>query len=164
MLASLGVARPPRIQGFTYRGAYRYFLTFCTRKRARVFNAESIVTSTLSHFLRTGVDEGFLILAFCFMPDHVHLPVEGTREDADLQRFAKQAKQRSGAAHRISNGSALWQEGYYDRVLRADEDSRIVARYILDNPVRARLVANPAEYAISGSAVWSTADLLESVR
>jgi putative transposase len=160
----LSVSRPPRIPGFTYRGPYRYFLTFCTRKRTRAFEEESIVISTLSHFQRTGADEGFAILAFCFMPDHAHLLVEGTREDADLQRFAKLAKQRSGAGYRLSYGSALWQEGYYDRVLRREEDSRIVARYILDNPVRARLVTSPAEYAFSGSALWSTADLLESVR
>jgi hypothetical protein len=31
----------------------------------------------------------------------------------------------------------LWQEGYFDRVLREEDDVFDVARYVLKNPVRA---------------------------
>jgi hypothetical protein len=45
----------------------------------------------------------------------------------------------------------LWQPSYYDHVLRKDEDTLNVARYILDNPVRKGLVKHFLEYGFSGS-------------
>ncbi len=73
------------------------------------------------------------------MPDHVHLLVEGTNQGANLRRFAKMSKQRSGAMHAQRGSGKLWQEGYYDRVLREDEDIKQIARYILENPVTGSL-------------------------
>ena len=94
------------------------------------------------------------------MPDHVHLLVEGLNEQSDLRRFAKMSKQRSGAAHALSWRSRLWQEGYWEKVLRTDEDPRRVVRYILENPVRANLAKTARDYPFAGSDVWNLADLL----
>ncbi len=57
----------------------------------------------------------------------------------------------------------LWQEGYYERVLRDDDASRDIARYIIANPVRGGLVTSPIEYPYSGSDVWTLQELLEDV-
>jgi REP-associated tyrosine transposase len=73
------------------------------------------------------------------MPDHVHLLVEGLSASSDLKRFAKMAKQRSGGVHRRRCGQRLWQEGYFDRVLRDRDDPSAIARYIIDNPIEAGL-------------------------
>jgi REP element-mobilizing transposase RayT len=97
------------------------------------------------------------------MPDHVHLLVEGTTESSDLRRFVKLAKQRSGAQYALRHRCALWQEGYHDRVLRAEDDTRVMARYILANPVRAGLVEHPKDYAFSGSDLCTMLELLEGV-
>ncbi|MBI3401185.1 MAG: transposase [Acidobacteria bacterium] len=158
------MSRPPRIVGFSYIGPYRYFLTFCTGNRQTAFTIAAIVDQTLVQFRRTARDEAFAILAYCLMPDHVHLLVEGLCDDSGLRRFAKLAKQRSGAAFALSERRPLWQEGFHDHVLRADEDAKAVARYILANPVRAGLVVSPGDYPHSGSDVWTMADLIESVR
>ena len=117
---------------------------------------------TLAQFARTASQEHFSVLAYCLMPDHVHLLVEGKTEHANLRRFAKMSKQRSGAAHALTGGGKLWQDGYYDRVLRKDEDVKQIARYILENPVRARLVKDPAKYPYLGSDIWSLAELVDS--
>ena len=75
------------------------------------------------------------------MPEHVHILPEGMTETADLQRFMKMAKQRAARALRSELGfSEVWQEGYHDRVLRNDQQTVDVIRYLLDNPVRAGLV------------------------
>jgi putative transposase len=158
------MSRPPRIIGFSYLGPYRYFLTFCTGNRQTTFTAATVVDETILQIRRTARDEAFAILAYCFMPDHVHLLVEGTRDNSNLRRFAKIAKQRSGAAFALAYGQPLWQEGFHDRVLRAEEDAKAVARYIVANPVRASLVVSPSDYPYSGSDVWTTAELLESIR
>ena len=161
--ASPRMSRPPRIRGFSYVGFQRYFLTFCTRGRRRWFVEAAIVSETTAHFLKTGAEYRFAILAYCFMPDHVHLLVEAECESADLRAFVKLAKQRSGAAHALANGGPLWQAGYFDRALRDEEDSLGVARYVLNNPVRAGLVRGPHEYRFWGSTKWTREELLGSI-
>ncbi len=73
------------------------------------------------------------------------------------------AKQRSGGLYARTQRARLWQQGYYERVLREDDDARGLARYIVNNPVRAGLVESPADYPLVGSDVWSLKDLLESI-
>jgi REP element-mobilizing transposase RayT len=65
------------------------------------------------------------------MPDHLHLVVEGLAETSDLRRFIKVMKQRAAYVFRVTfKVPFLWQEGYYERVLRSDEASGIVVRYV----------------------------------
>ena len=66
----------------------------------------------------------------------------------------KLAKQRSGGLFGRRYGGPLWQPGYYERVLRAGDDGRTVAAYIVSNPVRAGLVREPKDYPLTGSDVW----------
>jgi hypothetical protein len=40
-------------------------------------------------------------------------------------------------------------------------DTRELARYIINNPVRGDLVESPADYPFLGSDVWSLAELFE---
>jgi REP-associated tyrosine transposase len=157
------VSRPPRIRGFDYIGRQRYFLTFCTFRRHKTFHDLSIAAQVLLQFRQDARRSGFAILAYCLMPDHAHLLLEGTTRKADLRRFVKRAKQRTGQMCRRVIGRPLWQEGYYDRVLRTEDDSIAVARYILENPVRAGLVRSPADYPLLGSDVWSLQELLGSI-
>ncbi len=91
--------RRTRLPDFPYTGEYRYFLTFCTHDRHRAFVDSGVVDLTLSQFVRSASEHGFEIPAYCFMPDHVHLLVSGTREDSDLKKFASSAKQFSGYAY-----------------------------------------------------------------
>ena len=144
-------------------GPHRYFLTFCTRRRKRIFTTALAVDPVLEQFRKTAATEHFAIIAYCVLPDHVHLLVEGVHDNSDLRRFAKLAKQRAGASHAISTGERLWQEGYYDHVLRDEEDTRGVARYVLENPVRAGLVLSPSEYPYLGSDVRPLEQILEYV-
>jgi hypothetical protein len=58
----------------------------------------------------------------------------------------------------------LWQRYGYERTLRSDESSISVTRYILENPIRARLVKRIDEYPFSGSSVYSMEQLLEAVQ
>lgn len=157
------MSRPPRITGFSYRGPYQYFLTFCVRNRRPVFLEPCVARLVINHFLQTANLWRFAVLAYCVMPDHAHLLVEGRDEDSDLRRFAKRLKQGSGQAYSHDVGVPLWQEGYFEHVLRAEEDARNISRYILDNPVRAGLVQHPAEYPFLGSGIWDLKDLLYGI-
>ena len=81
---------PRHLSTFDYRGFHRYFLTFCTFERNPYFELAESVALALEQILRACGQHEFDILAYCFMPDHAHLLVEGTREDADLKAFLKE--------------------------------------------------------------------------
>jgi putative transposase len=157
------MGRPRRIDGCSYVGLNRYFLTFCVIDRRQAFVDGDVVHVALAQFRKTAAVEKFSLSAYCFMPDHVHLLVEATDQRSDLRRFAKLAKQRAGAAYALMCRGRLWQEGYYERVLRDDDASRDIARYIIANPVRGGLVTSPIEYPYIGSDVWTLQELLEDV-
>src|SRR4051812_6370604 len=143
--------RPQRVKGFSYLGLHRYLITICTRDKLERFAAAPVVDAAQEQFRRTADDERFDILAYCFMPDHVHLVVEGTSDGSDLRRLVGVAKQR--AAYALWSGhklSKLWQGGYHDWVIRPDQSITAVIRYVLDNPVRAGLVRVWDEYPFSG--------------
>lgn len=151
--------RPPRLSSFDYRGPHRYFLTFGTHRRRERFRDSQIVAMVVRHFRRTARREGFAILAYCVMPDHVHLLVEGTTPQSDMRRFVKGTKQSSAQVYSRMKEGCLWGEGCHDRMLRRDTDAREVARYIVWNPVRAGLTATPAAYPYLGSDLLSMEDL-----
>ena len=71
---------PEHLRTFDYLGPYRYSLRFCTESRQRRFTEAPPVELVLKHFLQQAEEEGFALLAYCFMPDHVHWLVEGLRE------------------------------------------------------------------------------------
>jgi len=97
------------------------------------------------------------------MPDHLHLLAEGTTSESSLPKFAFAFKQKTGYVFSRTAHEHLWQDGYYDHILRHDEASLRVARYILENPVRAGLVARFDEYPFSGSDRYSLEELAEAV-
>ena len=98
------------------------------------------------------------------MPDHVHLLVQAQADDSDARRFVKAVKQYSGFHFKQRFGQQLWQRYGFERTLRDDEATLSVARYIIENPVRARLVRNPEDYPFSGSPVHSVAQIMEAVQ
>lgn len=97
------------------------------------------------------------------MPDHLHLLVEGLNDESDLRRLIKLAKQRSGAVYSADHGTGLWQEGYYERVVRKPDDVMSIARYILENPVRAGLARRAQDYPFLGSDRWTIEQLIDSL-
>ena len=117
----------------------------------------------LTQFRRTAERYAFAYLAYCLMPDHAHALVEGLTPEAELTSFVKSAKESSGRACFRRTGGPLWQEGYYERILREDDDARAIARYIIDNPRRAGLVLSPLDYALVGSDRWTMRELIESL-
>jgi len=157
------VSRPHRLDGFDYTGPHHYFLTFCTRDRAPVFRDSAVCDLVIAQFRRSATKHGFAYLAYCLMPDHAHALVEGRTPDADLRAFVKSAKESSGRAFFRRHGRPLWQEGYYERVLRKEDDTRETARYILANPIRAGLATNPLDYPYLGSDRWTVRELVGSL-
>lgn len=155
---------PRYLTGFSYIGFHRYSLTFRTFEHHEHFLSSANVNVVLPQILRGAEEHQFAVLAYCFMPDHLHLLVEGTRDDGDLRRFVARAKQYSGFHFSQFTGLRLWQRYGFERVIRDREDTRVVVRYIINNPVRKGLVDSPEEYPFWGSGTRSREELLDYVR
>ena len=111
-------SRRPRLPVENYVGSVAALLTFCTSGRRRVFTEPSVVMPTWTQILRAAAATHVEVLAYCFMPDHVHLVVTTTDTTADLSRFVRLAKQLSGFAYSRHAGTRLWQPSWHDRLLR----------------------------------------------
>jgi REP-associated tyrosine transposase len=156
--------KPEHLKAFDYVGIYQYFLTFCAFERARLFMRGDAVSLVRTQIERAAAEQRFALLAYCFMPDHVHLLIEGQTDDADCREFIARAKQYAGFYYRSTFGRRLWQRYGYERVLRSDEAAVSVARYVLENPIRARLVERIDEYPFSGSSVYTMDQLIDAVQ
>ena len=152
----------PRLDPALYVGMRRYFLTFCTADRRRVFVSHDVCDDVLRQILRTASDFDVVVNVHCLMPDHVHLLVEGGSDKADVSKFVHQAKQRTGFGFAQRHGTRLWQPSFYDHVLRDDEAALSVARYIIENPVRAGLVESPRDYPFLGAREYTIDGILEA--
>jgi putative transposase len=91
-------------------------------------------------------------LGFVVMPDHLHWLLLLRR--GELSDVVRRLKGRS--ARFI--GHPLWQPNFYDHAIRADEDLRAIARYIVANPLRAGLVKCLGDYP-HWDAVWLSGGL-----
>jgi len=156
--------RPEHLESFNYVGVRRYFLTFCTHNRLRPFVAADRVEIVRQQILRSAAYERMAVLAYCFMPDHLHVLVEGESEDSDCLRFIKRAKQLTGFHYNRDFGERLWQRYGFEHVLRNDEATLSIARYIVENPIRAGLVNRVDEYPFVGSERYPIGAILEAVQ
>lgn len=153
-----------RLRGFAYAGPHRYSLTFCAHDRQPLFANRALADCVREQILRAAGQDGYIVVAYCIMPNHMHLLVEGDDDCSSLSDFAKRAKQYSGFHGKKIIGAPVWQTGYFERVLRETEDTRTVVAYILDNPVRRGLVEDARDYPLSGSGLYAMSDLLDLVQ
>lgn len=159
-----GTTRLPKRQRIRLgRGRYEetgrpVLVTICTRDRRAVLADEpmaGIVGSTLrSASANVTVD----LLVWCVMPDHLHALVAPI-ERANVVDWVRRFKGPVAAKARKHGIRQLWQRSFHDRVLRADEAVREVARYVLGNPVRAGLVDCWKDWRHRGSLTWDLAEL-----
>ena len=134
----------PRLDSFSYRGRPAYHLILTTHNRLSRFRDRRLVISCLDCLASSASRCGFEIIAYCFMPNYLHMLVSGS-EGAPLVRFVQHFKQATGHQH-----PGLWQRSYYDHILRHEEAVEDVARYIWGNPVRAGMVEDVIHYPYSG--------------
>jgi putative transposase len=152
----------PYCPTFSYVGKHRYFLTFVTYQRIEAFAAAVVVALVWEQILRAAREKHFEIIAYCFMPDHVHLVVEGVADDSDLKAFVKLAKQYAAYNYaRPRRGAKLWQKGSNDHIIRDDVDLLERVRYVVNNPVAAKLVKRPEHYPFLGSQRIPREELIE---
>jgi len=159
----LPVRKSLRMSHYDYNTPGAYFLTFCTHNRKNVLSRivgaihespkprlttcgkilESVIQNIPRH-LHVTVDR------YVIMPNHVHLIAVITEEDAlreihesplqsrsIMSKLIGYIKMNASKAIRQHYGDmSVWQRGYYDHVIRNQQDYVALAEYIQTNPLR----------------------------
>jgi putative transposase len=153
---------PQPLRDFDYVGMYHYSLTWCCRERKCLFTQSDHVDLVRAQLLRTCTETSFALVAYCFMPDHLHQLVKGCTNSANGKQYIKLAKQYSGFYFKKQYGQLPFDRYGHDRFLREDKEVRTIVGYIIENPVRARLVEKVEDYPFTGSSLYSIKELMES--
>src|SRR5262245_61636591 len=84
-----------RLLATHYVGRSWYFLTMVGEGRIERFSDAGLVVENLRFLTDHALSKHFATLAYCFMPDHLHLLANDTEDYANLPRFASGFKQES---------------------------------------------------------------------
>lgn len=134
-----------------YSGRVRVSFTLCIEEKKVLFKDETAVNEFLE-ILREAMNKyGCKNLVYIFMPDHLHLILERASEKANLWKTVVLFKQKTGFWLSKNGNGIRWQKDFYDHIHRKDDDLKKQINYILDNPVRERLVSNWKDYPFKGS-------------
>jgi len=93
-----------------------------------------LVVSALRHF----DGRRYRLLAWCVMPNHVHVVFEALtgRSLAEILQSWKSFTAKE--ANRVLRRSGdFWQREYYDHIVRNAVEFRRIVRYVIENPARA---------------------------
>ena len=91
------------------------------------------------------------VFTYCLMPDHLHFLVSPRQDGISVLRFTDQYKGKTtNRSWTVGWQGKLWQPRYYDHIVRAEEDLRAIAEYILNNPIRKGLVERAADWPWGG--------------
>lgn len=143
--------RAIRLNPEQYLGQKTYFVTICCHDREPFFVDLGLGRWLLTHVCDSASRQFMLLHAFCIMPDHLHLLLEGQETSSDLLRFVKDLKQRTAYEYKQRVHRPLWQYNFYDHILRPTERAISVAWYIWLNPIRKGICRKPGDYPLSGS-------------
>jgi REP element-mobilizing transposase RayT len=124
-----------------------YHVTTVTQNRTAYFSSLDKGREVVRQLMKLQAEGRVETLCYVLMPDHLHWLM--VLHVGELSEVVQLLKGRS--AHAL--GQAIWQSNYFDHALRQDEDLRKMARYIVANPLRAKLVERIGDYAL-WDAVW----------
>jgi REP element-mobilizing transposase RayT len=149
-------------EGF-YKGETTAVFTLCIKDHLALFTESSIINAFLDALKEVVLKGDYIIPVYCFMPDHQHLIIRGTRDSCDIRQAIIRYKQKTGFWIRRNKINAKWQKDFYDYIIRKPEDLSVQVRYILDNPVRKRLVSCWQDYSFKGSIGCKLEDVLTGI-
>jgi len=151
--------RKHRLEPSCYIGFVRITITICIKGRKEIFVKDE-VCNTVLRFLREELQKEKIInWAYIFMPDHIHLVLEGTEKESNILNAIKMFKQKSGFWLK-HNFNVIWQKSFYDHIHRKNSELKKHIKYIFENPARKGLVKEFREYKYLGSLDYEINEIL----
>jgi putative transposase len=139
------MARPLRIE---VPGAL-YHVTARGNERKAIFRDDADRAKYLERLAHYRERFGFRLLAYCLMGNHVHLAIEAGKAPLSRVMAGLQSSYTQYFNRRHRRVGHLFQGRYKAFLVEKDRYALGLLRYIHENPVKARLVRRPEEYAWS---------------
>ncbi len=129
-----------------------YFLTTCTHLRKPILTSESVAQILRKEWRDARARHGWVIGRYVIMPDHVHFFCAPEPEAKLLSTFIGSWKEWTSKAmkHALDLTGSMWQEEFFDHVLRSNESYSQKWEYVRENPMRAGLTTNPDDWPWQG--------------
>ena len=144
-----------RLPDYDYSSAGGYFITVCTDGHrcilseilddcVRLTELGAVAEETLKSINGRG---GIVVDSYIIMPNHIHLILNllSVEQKMTIGEFVGAVKSvtanswRKACTERGIVMGKVWQRGYYDHVLRCEEDYIEKRRYIEENPAKWRM-------------------------
>ena len=144
-------SRSIRLKDFDYASpGVAYHITIGTSQKQNFFTKPSINKLVISALKDSSELYGYKLIAYCLMPDHLHILAQAGEKPKDLREFVRGFKSfcsvATGVATNKATNNKLWQRGFHEHILRKEENMEDIAEYILNNPIRKGLVQDSGQY------------------
>ena len=141
-----------RLTEYDYSTPNAYFITVCTQDRKNLFwtdvgaaisRQENVSLTDLGIVVKQSIDEipehypAITVDNYVIMPNHIHLLLQ---INADIDGRPMAAPTISTVVNQMKGviskraGFSVWQKGFYDHMIRNDNDYRDIWNYIEGNP------------------------------
>ena len=138
-----GRSRSIRLKDFDYAASYvAYHVTIGSYEKKNIFIEPAINQEIVAIIKKMSSLYGYNLVAYCLMPDHLHVLLQAGNNPRDLRDFVRGLKSYSTKVSKMK----WWQRGFYEHILRKEEGLSDIAEYILSNPVRKEITSNRGEY------------------
>ena len=104
---------------------------------------------------RTVASEDIELIAWVLMPDHLHALIDFGLHD--MSKIVHHFKQKFSALYRMryqTTSGRLWQNRYWDHIIRDERDFNRRIDYIHNNPVRHKYSTEPSGWRYSSFRDW----------
>jgi len=129
-------------------------VAICTKDKRPVLGDDVLAEECLRLIKELSGQHSIPIYAYCIMPDHIHLLLSASEKKGIVEFIAELKSLSTRIAWKHNLQGSIWQRSFYDHFLRKEEDVKIVAKYIVNNPVRKGLVQDWGDYRFCGSLVY----------
>jgi putative transposase len=129
-----------------------YFITTCTFQRRAILASKEVAKILVDEWQDAHDRHGWAIGRYVIMPDHVHFFCSAELDAKALPMFMQAWKQWTSKrmGRELKCRGKVWQEEFFDHILRSSESYSQKWDYVKENPVRAGLVKKSDEWPWQG--------------
>jgi putative transposase len=129
-----------------------YFITTCTSKRRPILASSEVADILADESRSARARHGWAIGRYVIMPDHVHFFCSAELGAKPLPQFVQAWKQWTSKRiiRVLGFADGIWQQEFFDHVLRSSESYSEKWNYVKENPVRAGLVTTSDDWPWQG--------------
>jgi putative transposase len=153
------MARRPRL----FAAGVLYHVIVRGNQRQKTFTSDSDYQAYVERLVRYREKYGYVLHAYCLMPNHVHLLVESS--EMPLAKFMQGLQQSYSQYFNVKHHKTghLFEGRYKAIICQKDEYLLELIRYIHLNPVRAGMVKTPERYRYSGHHAYLQGKATETI-